>query len=91
MHDPAALDVAALRQHYRATLRRLRRVNAALDRYAEHRAAEVLPPEYRALVPPLPRRPLLSETALRDLHALLLGRLQEREALGAALVTERRN
>jgi hypothetical protein len=89
--DPAALHVAVLRQHYRATARHLRRVQAALDRYSEHHAAAAMPPEYRALLPPLPRRPVLSEAALRALHATLLGRLQELDELGTALVAGRRN
>src|SRR4051812_10594497 len=89
--DPAALDVAILREHYRVTARRLRRVPARLDVYAEHAAAAAMPPEYRALLPPLPQRPGLPESALRALHATLLGRLQELQELGTALVADRRN
>jgi hypothetical protein len=88
---PTALDVLTLRHQYRPTARSLRRVQARLDAYAEHYAAAALPPEDRALLPPLPRRPLRSEAALRALHATLLGRLQELEELGTALVAARRN
>jgi hypothetical protein len=53
--------------------------------------AAAMPPEYRALLPPLPRRPGLSQAALRALHATLLGRLPVVEELGTALGAAWRN
>jgi hypothetical protein len=85
-------DLPTIQQHYRATAARLRRVNAALDRWSEREAAAAIPPELRALVqPPPPRPPRLRPAPLRDLQAILLGRLQELDELRRDLLAARRN
>jgi hypothetical protein len=54
-HQPPRAQFRAFLHHRRATLARLRRVNAALSRWDEHDAAAALPAALRPVVtPPLP-------------------------------------
>jgi hypothetical protein len=84
---PAALG--AFQAQRCATLARLRRVNAVLDRWAEYEAAAEMPEDLRSIVEP----PVLSRAALEDLRGMLHGVLDElEEQLEAASgMRERRN
>ena len=73
-------SVRAFRARRRATLAR-RRVNGALDRWAEVEAAAAMPAELRPDVAP----PTLGHQALQELQAVLAG-VDEREESGERLV-----
>ena len=68
-------SVSAFRAPRRATLARLRRVNEALDQWAEYEAAQAMPAELRPDVAP----PTLSRQALQELQAVLVGVVDELE------------
>ena len=80
-HTPHA-QVLAFQAHRRATLVRLRRVNAALSQWDEVEAAAEMPADLRPEVP----RPTLSRQALKELQQMLVEVVGELEA-----TWERRN
>jgi hypothetical protein len=80
-------QVRAFLRHQRATLARLRRVNAALDRWAEVEAAAAMPPESRPTVEP----PRVSWASLKELQAMLCDVLGELEEEWDAWQGERRH
>ena len=77
MAEPSTYaEMCAFQAQRAATLARLRRVNDALDQWAEVEAAQAMPADLRPPVEP----PTLSRQALQELQAVLVGVVDEIEA-----------